>query len=63
MGIEYKHVRFEYGYLGFRSKQAFNEKLMSLLKENADDGWELKGCFHEGTLNRHAHLIFGRQKQ
>ena len=41
MGIEYKHVRFEYGYLGFGSMQTFNVKLMSLLDENAADGWEL----------------------
>jgi hypothetical protein len=63
MVIEYKHIRFEYGHLGFRSKQTFNEKLMSILNENAADEWELKGCFQEGFLNRHAHLIFGRQKK
>ena len=62
MNLEYKHVRFDYGYFGFRPKHNFHEKLMSLLNENAADGWELKGCFHEGFINRHAHLIFGRQK-
>jgi hypothetical protein len=63
MGLEYKHVRFEYGFLQFGSKQVFEDKLMRALKANAAEGWELKGCYHEGLLNRHAHLIFSRRIQ
>ena len=56
--IEYKHVRFAFGW-GVFFKRAFHDRLMSVLQEQGSEGWELKGIIYE--LGLHAHLIFARQ--
>lgn len=56
--IEYKHVRFKFGWKGAIFKRAFHEKLMPMLQEQGNGGWELKGILYE--LGWHAHLIFAR---
>jgi hypothetical protein len=54
--IEYNHVRFTFGWKGAFFKKAFHEKLMAVLQEQGNKGWELKGILYE--LGWHAHLIF-----
>jgi hypothetical protein len=61
MRLEYKHVRFDYGLLAAIDRRTFDERLTALLNEHGAKGWELEGCFAEGTL--HAHLIFCRPAQ
>jgi hypothetical protein len=56
--IEYRHVRFVFGWMGVFSKKVFHERLMFVLQEQGNDGWELKGIMYE--LGLHAHLIFAR---
>jgi hypothetical protein len=58
MKLEYKHVRFDYGLLAALDRRTFDERLTAVLNEHGAKGWELKGCFAEGTL--HTHLIFSR---
>lgn len=57
--IQYKHVRFKFGWRGALFKRPFHEKLMRTLQEQGNEGWELKGILYE--LGWHAHLIFARQ--
>ncbi len=56
--FEYRHVRFDYGLLAAVDSRAFDESLTSLLNNLGDEGWELKGCFHD--FGAHAHLVFCR---
>jgi hypothetical protein len=58
MKLEYEHVRFDYGLLAAFDRRTFDERLTAVLNEHGAEGWELKGCFAEGSF--HAHLIFGR---
>jgi hypothetical protein len=58
--IEYKHVRFGWGFLTDLSRKRFDRKLMDCLEEHGKMGWDLKGILHEGQFQMHAHLIFGR---
>ena len=58
MKLEYKHERFDWGVLGSVDQRLFDERLMSILNTHSDEGWELKGCWHDMGL--HVHLIFGR---
>ena len=61
MELEYKHVRFDYGLLAALDRRTFDERLTAVLNRQGAKGWELKGCFAEGTL--HTHLIFCRPVQ
>jgi hypothetical protein len=45
--------------MGVFFKRPFHEKLMRVLQEQGNDGWELKGILYE--LGFHAHLVFARQ--
>ena len=56
--IQYKHVRYKFGLMGIFFKRPFHEKLMRVLQEQGNDGWELKGILYE--LGFHTHLIFAR---
>jgi hypothetical protein len=61
MGLEYRHVRFDYGWLGALDRRSFDERMQSVLDQAAAGGWELKGCFHD--FGCHVHLIFCREVQ
>ena len=58
--LEYHHVRFSPGFFAYNSKKKFAAKMMAMLAEQAKDGWELRGCFHEGFAF-HVHFIFVRE--
>lgn len=58
--LEYHHVRFSPGFFAYISKKKFAAKMMAMLDEQARDGWELRGCFHEG-FEFHVHFIFIRE--
>ena len=60
---EYKHVRMNYTLLSSFSKSAFDRQLCDLLEQLGNESWELKSTIHEGFLQFHVHLIFGRQKE
>ena len=51
----------EHGLEDEFSMKSWEEKLMSILAEMGDKGWDLKSAHHE-TLARHTHLIFSREK-
>ena len=58
--IEYKHVRFAPGFFTYISPRKFEPAMMAMLEEQAKDGWELRGTFHEG-FEIHVHFIFARE--
>ena len=58
--LEYHHVRFSPGFFAYISRQKFSAAMLAMLAEQAKDGWELRGCFHEG-LEFHVHFIFVRE--
>ena len=58
--IEYNHVRFAPGFFTYCSKKKFAVKMEAMLAEQARNGWELRGCFHEG-FEIHVHFIFMRE--
>ena len=58
--IEYKHVRFGPGFFVYLSKKKFGAAMMTMLEDQAKDGWELRGCFHEG-FEFHLHFVFMRE--
>jgi hypothetical protein len=60
MQFEYKHVRFDYGFVAALDRQIYDAKLTSLLNEHGAQGWELKGCWWD--YGYHVHLVFGRRK-
>jgi hypothetical protein len=60
---EHRHVRMAYGFASVFSKVAFDRQLSDVLREMEVEGWELKSSIHEGFLNTHVHLIFGREVQ
>jgi len=60
---EYKHIRMSYTFLSAFSKDAFDRQLCSLLEQMGNEGWELKSTIHEGFLQFHVHLIFGKQHE
>ena len=61
MNSQYKHVRFDYGLLGGLDRRVFDERLVAVLDEQAAQGWELKGSFHD--FGWHVHLLFSRLPQ
>lgn len=61
MELEYKHVKFDYGWLGALDSRIFDERIVAVLNKETAGGWELKNCFHD--FGWHAHMIFCREKQ
>jgi len=63
---EYRDVRVRFGFLATFSKNAFHDKLMHVLQEQGNEGWELKGTLYElgwgilYELGWPVHLIFAR---
>jgi len=60
---EYKHVRMVYRLASVFSKAAFDRQLCETLEPMGREGWELKSSIHEGLLQTHVHLIFGREAE
>ena len=60
---EYRHVRMAYGFASTFSKAAFDRQLCETLEQMGREGWELKSSIHEGFLQTHVHLIFGREAE
>jgi hypothetical protein len=60
MQFEYKHVRFDYGFVAAFDRQTYDAQLTSLLNEYGNAGWELKGCWWD--YGYHVHLVFCRHR-
>lgn len=58
---EFKHVRMQHGIVGELFREHWEGRLLSILAELGDEGWDLKSA-HRETLAFHTHLIFGREK-
>jgi len=58
---EYKHVRMAYRLPSLFSKSAFDRQITEILRQMGQEGWDLKSSIHEGFLQFHVHLIFGRE--
>jgi hypothetical protein len=58
---EFEHVRMKHGIKGDVSKSHWEEKLMGILTEMGEKGWDLNGAYSE-TMSFHTHLIFSRER-